>query len=879
MDQKTSRKTNATPRTTPKNPKDDPEDDPGEYTAPGAGGRERRRGETPRETHPRRRTAPLIAALLLAAAVGAGAVWAWTVGAGYWTGREAPPPVPGSAEEPAPGPASGPAAELLWAEETPTPGRTPTAAPPTGEPAPTAVPTRTPAGPPTPELTPLWAWLPERTPGPAGGTSPEPASTPEPTQARQPEPSPEPSPTAPPATGPAQEGRSRHTAAEITMVSLTGTGYTLNLRIREIPGGGGHEPVRLTIRHADGTTEERATHFLKLGNGFYAGAVTVDRERIASPSAAWARENIQILAALKPKAQAASVPTPEPVPPPTQAQAPTPTATSKPTPRLRPRAQPTPTPRHTPTPQPTRTPAPTRAPTPLTTPANRSAETGGRPAVMPPATPVAQRMRDLQNARWLEHHHPETARTIRALAWVRDGISTLEEEQALTHLLHIAVQDHRAAEDVTGMPFIQKLDPGDAQALWSLANIAHPDPGELGKVLAHPGLRGGITDRQTPLIGVLWGVAGKDPSLAGEILEPGGARVESRSIVTRLTGTVELRLVRLESNNGNGWSGTMDLLEAAVRGTEDFMQTPLPTRMVSVLFADTVTPGYAGNNFGTGVTVLPQREKGEKARELANTLAYEVAHYYWSGNRNWINEGMANLIEIYHARSGGTPLEASTYPCGRAESIRQLEQMNPGKHDPAFACNYSLGERLFLTMLANMGERDFRRGAQTLYRLSRERKDGAGIREVNAAFGDRAAAATARWYDGAGPRPGLAQAGGSGRDGGGSGHNAAARREDRHVVQRPEPRGLRTLPPRLHAPSLRRRDRRIQLTLAQEFEDGFTYRRDRVEFSVSGAHIGGIWSIGAGPGPGRTWAAGRHRATLWDHRGVKIAEAGWTVLP
>ena len=493
-----------------RDPEDDPEDDPEEYMAPGAGDWERRRGETPRETRPRRRTAPLIAALLLAAAVGAGAVWAWTVGAGYWTGRDAPPPAPGSAEEPAPGPASGPAAELLWAEETPTPGRTPTTAPPTEEPAPTAVPTRTPAGPPTPELTPLWAWLPERTPGPAGGTAPEPASTPEPTQARQPEPSPEPSPTLPPATGPAAEERPRHTAAEITTVSFTGTGYTLNLRIREIPRGGGHEPVRLTIRHADGTTEERTTHFLQVSNGSYAGAVTVDRERIASPSAAWARENIQILAALGPKAQAASVPAPEPVPPPTQAPAPTPAATSKPTPRP------------TPTPQPTRTPAPTQATTPLTTPANRSAETAGRPAVMPPATPVAQRMRDLQNARWLEHHHPETARTIQALAWVRDGISTLEEEQALTHLLHIAVQDHRAAEDVNGMPVIQKLDPGDAQALWSLANIAHPDPGELGKVLAHPGLRGGITDRQTPLIGVLWGVTGTDPSLAGG--DPGARR-------------------------------------------------------------------------------------------------------------------------------------------------------------------------------------------------------------------------------------------------------------------------------------------------------------------------------------------------------------------
>ena len=350
---------------------------------------------------------------------------------------------------------------------------------------------------------------------------------------------------------------------------------------------------------------------------------------------------------------------------------------------------------------------------------------------------------------------------------------------------------------------------------------------------------------------------------------------------------VELRLVRLESNNRNGWSGTMDLLETAVRGTEDFMQTPLPTRMVSVLFADTVTPGYAGNNFGTGVTVLPQSENGEKARELASTLTHEVAHYYWSGNRAWINEGMANLIKVYHARSGGTPLEASRYPCGHAESIRQLEQMDPGNRQNAFGCNYSLGERMFLTMFANMGERDFRRGAQTLYRLSRERKDGAGIREVNAAFGDPAAAATARWYDGAGPRPGLAQAGPAPtmrlEEVGGTVEEAG-------ITLQPGGKSVTSFSARSHAgyayfhlryshPAFGGADRRVQLTLAQEFEDGFTYRRDRVEFSLSGAHIGGTWNLSVGPGPGRPWAAGRHRATLWDHRGVKIAEAGWTVLP
>ena len=84
----------------------------------------------------------------------------------------------------------------------------------------------------------------------------------------------------------------------------------------------------------------------------------------------------------------------------------------------------------------------------------------------------------------------------------------------------------------------------------------------------------------------------------------------------------------------------MDILEEAVKNVEFFMSLPLPIRMVSVLFADSVTPSYTGNNFGTSITILPENETNDE--QLPGIFAHEVAHYYWRDNRDWIEEGMAD---------------------------------------------------------------------------------------------------------------------------------------------------------------------------------------------------------------------------------------------
>ena len=93
---------------------------------------------------------------------------------------------------------------------------------------------------------------------------------------------------------------------------------------------------------------------------------------------------------------------------------------------------------------------------------------------------------DLQNAKWLEHKYPETARRLAQLPWVKDGLNTAEEEEIIEDLLQILISQSRPGtlllnpeehptkplESILDMPFIQSISPGDAQAIRSLKNIS-----------------------------------------------------------------------------------------------------------------------------------------------------------------------------------------------------------------------------------------------------------------------------------------------------------------------------------------------------------------------------------------------------------------------
>ena len=90
-----------------------------------------------------------------------------------------------------------------------------------------------------------------------------------------------------------------------------------------------------------------------------------------------------------------------------------------------------------------------------------------------------------------------------------------------------------------------------------------------------------------------------------------------------------------------------------MRGAEEFMGVPFPTKYVGLLFENAVTGSFAGTNFGTHMAILPKYDVDDGSHEsefAGQNIAHEVAHYYWSGNADWVDEGAAELMAAVSAR-------------------------------------------------------------------------------------------------------------------------------------------------------------------------------------------------------------------------------------
>ena len=99
----------------------------------------------------------------------------------------------------------------------------------------------------------------------------------------------------------------------------------------------------------------------------------------------------------------------------------------------------------------------------------------------------------------------------------------------------------------------------------------------------------------------------------------------------------------------------MHLLEHSDRSDDAFMKTPFPTKLVALLYEDAVQGSSAGTNFGSHIAILRKYDVDNGSHEAdfaASNGAQEVAHYYWSGNTDWVDEGASDLLAI--RQRGGT---------------------------------------------------------------------------------------------------------------------------------------------------------------------------------------------------------------------------------
>ena len=506
---------------------------------------------------------------------------------------------------------------------------------------------------------------------------------------------------------------------------------------------------------------------------------------------------------------------------------------------------------------------------------------------------------ELEAIGWLNNYiNPVVTSSVVDLAWVRDGIEEIEVK-AIEELAYIDFYGAGEALRIVAMPFLQTLEPPDISALDSLSALARSRHDDFQRVLSHPTLSDGITDDWVKIVATLYGVSENNSDLVDTLLDPDRVTLEERVIELPLAGETHLAIIR----TGPGAERSMDLLEHAVRNAEDFMGVPLPTNYVGLLFEKAVSGNSAGTNFGTHVAALPKYDVddgGHEAEFTGSLIAHEVAHYYWRGNRGWVDEGVADLMgSLSENARAGHPVEVTNYPCAYARTIAELDTLDPAIGESEYTCNYALGERLFIDLYRSMDEDSFREGLRDLYLLSQvededEGQDDTevGIEHLKAAFkgGDAenpiVNTIAARWYNGTEP------------------YNVSARDDS------PADPRLRTVNGRIDRAYLAAvykgppttsfsaqaaddwvwlfldfsysvgSDTEVPLELVNYYEDGFEFRRRTVTFTADARHNSSLRSrwLQVGQSPSKLWASGQYRVHVYNE-GRKLVELEYEVTP
>ena len=343
----------------------------------------------------------------------------------------------------------------------------------------------------------------------------------------------------------------------------------------------------------------------------------------------------------------------------------------------------------------------------------------------------------------------------------------------------------------------------------------------------------------------------------------------------------------------------MDLLEHSVRGVEEFMGLPLPTKYVGLLYEDAVSGAYAGSNFGTHIAILPKYDTDEDSYETefaASIIAHEVAHYYWVGNQGWVDEGAANFMASFidGARTG-RPVVVSDPPCGHAGNLTELENLGISKGDVEFHCNYSLGERLFVNLYRTLGHERFQQDFRALY-LTSEIEDededvrgtSVGIEHIREAFrsdGGPERVVISRWYDGTEPYdlsrldtgpvdpnlPGI-----------------SGRIEKAYVITSLDGPAVTTFSAQgvsdyvylalEYAYAVSGGPHEVPLEIVEYYEDGFEFSRQSGDLTAEVRYIGGRSWFAVGQPPSRQWAPGRYWVYVYAGE-QKVAEVSYEVTP
>ena len=500
----------------------------------------------------------------------------------------------------------------------------------------------------------------------------------------------------------------------------------------------------------------------------------------------------------------------------------------------------------------------------------------------------------IENVAYIANEDAEVASSVVSLGWVEDGIEDAEVD-LIEALASVADKDAEEALRIVGMPFLETIEPPDISAMESLRQLAAFKPSAFVSVMSHKALRDGISNDLAPIVATLDGVAETNPSLIDILLDPSRVLLERRIITLPLAGDVVLDIIR----TAPGAARSMDLLEYSVRGIEEYMGSPLPTKYVGLLYENAVSGSFAGTNFGTHIAILPEYDIDDDSHEAhssGSTIAHEVAHYYWSGNEDWVDEGAADFMaSVVEGARTGQPIGVTNLPCGYAGSIAELESLGISRGGTEFRCNYSLGERLFVDLYLALDDERFRQGFRALY-LASEIEDDAddrrgtsvGIDHIGEAFRlDDEAESTviARWYNGTEPYD-LSRLDSGPVDPGLIGING--RIDEAYIVTSTDGPPVSDFSAQnvtdwvyltlKYSYQVSGATREVPLEIVEYYEDGFEFSRRSRTLTAEARYIGGTSWFSVGQSPSRKWAPGHY--VVYVYAGErKVAEVEYEVTP
>ena len=331
-------------------------------------------------------------------------------------------------------------------------------------------------------------------------------------------------------------------------------------------------------------------------------------------------------------------------------------------------------------------------------------------------------------AHWiaLNKNAPAGAETaLEASEWARDGIDWRESGVvAALVALNADPNPPLAFTEWLAMPFLLTVEPADEAALRALRSVQLNDPKTYHVLLEHLTTKTPFTDRWAPVVAALPGprlsTRGRyevPASLLGELLDPDIVTVEERIISLPLAGPITVAVVRTV----HGSERTMDRLVHAISAAEAFMQEPFPIRHVTMLFSDWPegSPVVAINNHHslTSGTVLDVGDGDPMAPISSYIIAHEIAHFYWTGHSDWLDEGAAELIARAATASEENPYRPQ-WACELSESltIANLEALQLRPDQPGYSCNYVLGLQHLNYLEDRMGRPAFIRWLRSQYR-------------------------------------------------------------------------------------------------------------------------------------------------------------------